>query len=306
MSELIHKGSTKDVYRKGEYYLFRFSDRYSVFDWGEMPDYLSGKGIALAQFTRVVYRELSQIGIKHHLVHEVAGDNEIVVTPFEVIRDGSSLTGKENVFIPLEVIFRMGVSRGSSLLKRFPGKYAEGQMFNSPVIEFTTKLERFDRPLTHEEAKQLSGLSESEWKRLLQVTTDIALKLKDLFALSQITLWDGKIELALGHYQGQDRDIILVDSIGPDELRLTRDNVQLSKEVIRQYYRETDWFKRLDSVKEEFGEDFKNHISPPPALPIKFKTSVEEMYSILSSIVSRSPDCEERLKSLLPQLRGEA
>lgn len=307
MSEiLVHKGSTKDVYRKGNNYLFRFSDRYSVFDWGEMPDHLAGKGIALAQFTKAVYRELSQIGIKHHLVNEVAGDNEIIVTPFEVVRDGSSLSKKENVFIPLEVIFRLGVARGSSLLKRYPGKYSEGQMFEAPVIEFTTKLERFDRPLTHEEAKDLAGLSESEWERLLQVTRDIALKLKVLFSASDITLWDGKIELALGAYQGQEREIILVDSIGPDELRLTRDNVQLSKEVIRQYYRKTDWYQNLDTVKEKFGEEFKNHISPPPALPAKFKASVEEMYSVLSSVVNRSPDCEERLKNLLPHLRGEA
>ena len=26
---------------------FAFSDRYSVFDWGEMPDHIDGKGAAL-------------------------------------------------------------------------------------------------------------------------------------------------------------------------------------------------------------------------------------------------------------------
>ena len=26
---------------------FHFSDRYSVFDWGEMPDHIDGKGAAL-------------------------------------------------------------------------------------------------------------------------------------------------------------------------------------------------------------------------------------------------------------------
>ncbi len=65
---LIHKGSTKDVYQKGTNYLFRFSDRYSVFDWGEMPDLLEGKGASLAEFTKILYDEISRNGIKTHIV----------------------------------------------------------------------------------------------------------------------------------------------------------------------------------------------------------------------------------------------
>lgn len=47
---LLYRGSVKNV--RGEVsadsLLFEFSDRYSVFDWGEMPDQLDGKGTALA------------------------------------------------------------------------------------------------------------------------------------------------------------------------------------------------------------------------------------------------------------------
>ena len=289
MSEtLVHKGSTKDVYQAGENYLFRFSDRFSVFDWGEMPDHLNGKGVALAQFTKSVYKYLGEKGIKHHLLNEKCGPNEILVKPFEVIRDATSIKNKENVFIPLEVIFRLGVAQGSSLLKRTDRIYQEGEVFDSPMIEFTTKLERFDRPLTHIEAKDLSGLTGQEWESLLHLTKKIALELKLLFASLNITLWDGKIELALGEKIGDEREIILVDSIGPDELRLTRDGKQLSKEIIRQYYRNSDWYKHLDAVKNEHGEAFKNYISPPPALSPFFKKEVEEMYQSLSEDVTRA------------------
>ncbi len=313
MSEtLVHKGSTKDVYQKGDNFLFKFSDRYSVFDWGEMPDHLEGKGAALAEFTKILYADLAKNGIKHHLVNSDTKKNEIEVTPFTVVRDGSSITKKENVFIPLEVIFRMGFAKGSSLGKKknsdewmeagYDRVYSELEMFSAPMIEFTTKLERFDRPLTHTEAKELSGLNETEWNSLLQVTHSVAMVLKNKFMQSGITLWDGKIELAAGKYNGSDREIILVDSIGPDELRLTKNNIQLSKEIIRQYYRQTEWYSQLEKVKEKHGEEFKEFISAPPVLPKEFKSSVEEMYVLLPELLNNSG--ELKLQKLMQRLKG--
>lgn len=307
---LVHKGSTKDVYQSGNEYLFKFSDRYSVFDWGEMPDHLEGKGKALARFTKLIYREIESRGVRHHLINRDCRENEIVVTPFKVIRDSSSLAGLSNVFIPLEVIFRMGYAKGSSLKKRMKTdadwiqagmtrSYAELEMFDEPMIDFTTKLERFDRPLTHAEAKELSGLNQAEWNSLLKVTTTVADTLKEVFGKHGITLWDGKIELALG----ENREIILVDSIGPDELRLTKDNVQLSKEIIRQYYRQTDWYKQLDTVKEKHGEQFKDFISPPPKLPKEFKASLEELYTVLPDLIVND-SVNEKLQTLMTKLRS--
>jgi len=40
----IVKKPTKDEMGVGR---FHFSDRYSVFDWGEMPDHIPSKGAAL-------------------------------------------------------------------------------------------------------------------------------------------------------------------------------------------------------------------------------------------------------------------
>lgn len=313
MSEnLVHKGSTKDVFKKGSNFLFKFSDRYSVFDWGEMPDHLEGKGTSLAEFTRILYAELAKNGIKHHLVPSVTRNNEIEVTPFTVVRDGSPISNLQNVFIPLEVIFRLGYAKGSSLKKKkseadwkdagYDRVYSELEMFTTPMIEFTTKLERFDRPLTHDEARELSGLNENEWNGLISITKSVALILKNTFEKSGITLWDGKIELAAGSMIGSDREIILVDSIGPDELRLTKNGIQLSKEIIRQYYRQTEWYSQLEKVKEKHGVDFKEYISAPPALPKEFKSSVEEMYAILPELLQHSG--ELKLQKLMQRLKG--
>ena len=312
---LVHKGSTKDVYRVGDDYLFKFSDRYSVFDWGEMPDHLSGKGVALARFTKLLYKALEKEGITHHLISRECKDNEIVVTPFKVVRDQSSLAGLTNVFIPLEVIFRLGFAKGASLKKRlkteadwkaagFDRVYSELEMFNRPMIEFTTKLERFDRPLTHAEAKELAHMTDGEWNELLSVTSKIATILQKLFSVFDITLWDGKVELAFGEYKGKNREIILVDSIGPDELRLTTQDVQLSKEIIRQHYRQTEWYKKLDEVKEKHGENFKEFIAPPPVLPAEFKTNVQELYNLLPDLIENPASGKLKLQALIPKLRS--
>ena len=46
---ILYRGSVKNVrgYESLDHYLFEFSNRYSIFDWGEMPDEVSRKGEAL-------------------------------------------------------------------------------------------------------------------------------------------------------------------------------------------------------------------------------------------------------------------
>ncbi len=59
----------------------------------------------------------------------------------------------------------------------------------------------------------------------------LAVFLLDVFDRAGIKLWDGKFEF------GKDGRLVLADAITPDELRLTKAGVQISKEPIRQYYR---------------------------------------------------------------------
>jgi phosphoribosylaminoimidazole-succinocarboxamide synthase len=300
MMKLVHKGSTKDVYQSGEHLCFRFSDRYSVFDWGEMPDQITGKGEALARFAKFFYRSLESKSFRTHLVDLPCAENEMLVRPFEVVRQ-QPLPQQENIFIPLEVIFRLGVPAGSSLLKR--AGFTENQRFSEPMIEFTTKLERLDRPLSHAEARELSGLTDAEWRELVGTATDLAFELEKMFAAKGITLWDGKFEFGAGIRKNGGREIVLVDTIGPDELRLTKDGVQLSKEVIRQFYRRDQWYQELEKAKDHFGEHFKQHLTPPRPLPQHFLKSVECMYRLLPEVMSTAPGAQEKLQRLLPELK---
>ena len=45
---------------------FLFTDRYSVFDWGEMPDRIDGKGASLCITSAFFIEKLHEIGIETH------------------------------------------------------------------------------------------------------------------------------------------------------------------------------------------------------------------------------------------------
>ena len=67
-------GSVKDLNvvesayeNKPGYGIFTFSDRYSVFDWGEMPDLIPEKGAALCMMAAKNFELMKEDGIKNHL-----------------------------------------------------------------------------------------------------------------------------------------------------------------------------------------------------------------------------------------------
>ena len=59
--EQIYSGSVKDIYKDGKGNLFfEFSDRYSIFDWGKMPDLIPNKGIALGTMANTFFNLLEK------------------------------------------------------------------------------------------------------------------------------------------------------------------------------------------------------------------------------------------------------
>jgi phosphoribosylaminoimidazole-succinocarboxamide synthase len=56
---------------------FIFSDRYSVFDWGEMPDRIPNKGKALAMMAACNFEELERRGIRTHYEGMVAQGGQV-------------------------------------------------------------------------------------------------------------------------------------------------------------------------------------------------------------------------------------
>ncbi|HWU44561.1 MAG TPA: phosphoribosylaminoimidazolesuccinocarboxamide synthase, partial [Bdellovibrio sp.] len=176
-----------------------------------------------------------------------------------------SMYGDEptNCLVPLEVIFRILLGQGNSLegrLKKNPAYLHElglnqvpnsGTVFSPALIECSTKLESTDRYLTREEIRQMGVVTDQELSSIRKFTQEIASQLEQLFASFGVKLWDGKFEFAFGGKQANgQRSLMLVDSIGPDELRLTYEGAPLSKEFLRQIYAPTTWYKAVGQAKE--------------------------------------------------------
>jgi phosphoribosylamine--glycine ligase len=320
VSTLVASGSVKDIYRwPGEVTAalqFQFSDRYSVFDWGAMPQTITGKGEALAWIAAALFERLEDSGVRTHYlgitseemnwkgpVPQLSGRaTGIVVDEVEIAnptwneqdssfaypkRAGASRTR----LVPLEVVFRHSLTVGSSLLERRSDLQA-GQSFNPPLVEFFTKLEPRDRWLSEEDARAVADLSEAELERLRALTIRVAGLLRDWFSEAGLRLIDGKLEWAMTP-QGE---FVLVDAIGPDELRLeTSRGIEVSKEAFRKFFRSTEWYRRIREVKKQLEQegredpDWQNRVGmDPPLLPNRVVEGfVEALRGLANSLCAR-------------------
>ncbi len=282
---------------------FVFSDRYSVFDWGEMPDHITNKGTAICLATAYFFEKLEQSGIMSHYLGVVedgkskklneltAPSDTIEIKLLRVIKP--NLVGekydysnyqkeKANFLIPLEIIYRNALPAGSSVFKRLKEgtlKYTDlgldkipepGQILKKPIYDVSTKLEVTDRYLTWPEAKQVCALSDeelSEMKRIVAFINELITQETRPFGLFNE---DGKIEIGFN----ENRNFVLVDALGTlDECRFTYEGLPVSKEIARIFYRKTDWYKDVEEAKKEDRVNWKKIVksTPPKLTPELFK-----------------------------------
>lgn len=304
MKTLIYQGSVKNIYREDTTLEFEFTDQYSIFDWGVMPDTISDKGMHLArlatfffeklmskhcylelkkpqnldekEFSNITssktFKALQKHGAKTHFI-KYQRPASLIVKPVKILEPELNQDtynydqykqAVTDTLIPLEVVFRFGAPEGSSILKRNKD-LQPNEMFSKIQIDFYTKLEPQDRYLTELEAKTISGLSDKEFESLILQTKTFAIVLENLFSCIDICLWDGKFEFAYGtKTDGNEREIILIDSIGPDELRLTKNSMVLSKEYLRSLYKKSDWYHELLEMKSLYPHNFKEKMTKTP------------------------------------------
>ncbi len=271
----VAHGSAKDLYVHPDYpdrIVATFSDRVSVFDYGAVPEALSGRGALLQRIA---------------LSFEALFDQEDVPTAFDaelsrvsghfVMRRATQSKFSEQIdkvgtakpheglrFIPLEVIFRWGVPPGSSFLKRH-SEFKAFHRFPKVFVEFSTKFEASDRYLSKEEAERLAG-SPDLITKIEHLASKVALLLKQTFKRVGLELWDGKIECALDQATGE---VVLVDAITPDELRVTFpgiEEVPLSKELLRLWLGSTLWGYQVAQEKKKDPTHWKSKVLLPPKL----------------------------------------
>ncbi|MDI6689484.1 MAG: phosphoribosylaminoimidazolesuccinocarboxamide synthase [Actinomycetota bacterium] len=288
---------------------FIFSDRYSVFDWGEMPDHIHYKGAAIALLGAYFFEKLQDLGILTHYVGLVEDEivkklseikkptNVMEIKLLRVIRpelkgnqyDYSIYRSEKGGFlIPLEVIYRNSLPLGSSVFRRLRDgdiKPADlgldrepvpNRKLDRPILDVSTKLEITDRYLTWAEAQQISGLSDDEIIKLKNLTNTVNDIITEEFSKTGLVNEDGKIEVGFD----QKRRLMLVDVLGTlDECRFTFDGLPVSKEIARVYYRNTAWYQATEVAKKKDRQRWKNicRLSPEP-LPPKLKLLISQIY----------------------------
>ena len=297
---------------------FIFSDRYSVFDWGEMPDHISGKGAALCLMGAYCFERLEEKGVRTHY-KGLVGENGKTVTFNELKQPSSTMevclvsiynpgtrveNGKlvydysaytpnlKNCLIPLEIIYRNGLPEGSSVFKRLEqGKVTfqdigldhypkPGERFARPIFDVSTKLEETDRYVTWEEAAKIAGLTSIEVAAVKVVLAKVNETITEIAAKAGLVNEDGKIELGFD----SQRRLMVLDVVGTlDECRFTLDGLHVSKEIARQFYKKTQWYKDAEEAKktaEAQGiKDWKALCkSQPPPLDPELKAIISEMY----------------------------
>jgi phosphoribosylaminoimidazole-succinocarboxamide synthase len=293
--KLCRVGKVKKVYEVDDETLeFEFTDNISVFD-KIIPTQIPYKGETLCRSAAFWFQLLKKAGIKTHF-KELVPPNRMRVHKVSVIADYSKINcSLSNYLLPLEFISRQYVA--GSLHDRvkagemgpddlgFPRghevKY--GEKLPQPFYETTTKLEKVDRPVGRDEALRIAGLTNEEFERVREVIGKIDELIASEVEERMLIHVDGKKEFGFD----EKRRLMIVDTFGTaDEDRWWDQDeysngkcLELSKEAVRQHYRETGYYDQLMEARRQ-GK-------PEPAIPPLPEERVEEVSDMYVEMFER-------------------
>ena len=290
---------------------FVFTDDYSVFDWGKMPDEIPDKGASLCSMAAANFELLEAEGVPTHyrgivsagrIVPLADADEPPAEMAIDLTRvpdlphdgrdydyDAFHAEAGENYLIPLEIVFRNSVPVGSSLRRRtepadhgldFETWPAGSVDLDEAIVEFSTKFEEGDRYLSREEAARIAGRADLD--DLEAVAREVNRHVTERAADAGLVHEDGKIECL--YFEGEIR---VADAVGTfDENRFSHGGQQVSKECLRQYHKRTqpEWVRAVEDAKAEAKAadvaDWKSfcEVEPEP-LPEEVVRAARDLYA---------------------------
>jgi phosphoribosylaminoimidazole-succinocarboxamide synthase len=328
--------------------IFSFSNRYSVFDWGEMPDHIKNKGASLCVMSAYFFELLTKRGIPNHYMGVRTSELEYVhisssqqpttemlidlvrvikPVPKEVVDKGTVYDYGDianmhgNFVIPLEIIYRNSLPKGSSVFKRLENgeitleelglteNPVPGQRLPNPIIEASTKYEAFDRYPGWPELQRLTRLSDRELKEMKEMALAANEVITQTMQAAGFVNEDGKFEFAFD----PDRNLMIVDTVGTlDECRFAYDGKvedyrgkELSKQIPRDWYiySQPEWKKAIDAAKAQKRPDWKTLVAVQPRpLPPALLQILENLYPAVANRVIERGVTEGELFSGIPSV----
>ena len=262
--KFLRSGKVKDIYEVDEeHILFHFSDRVSAFDV-KFPTPIPRKGEVLCKFAEFWFNKLP---VKNHYVRTEAKDKIVV---------------KKMNMIPIECVVR-GYFYGS-LIQR----WKEGQVkipdgtdtqiaakLPKPIFDPTTKSETHDMPITRDDALRMKLASPDEYDWLEKTSLAIYQKMFEISEKAGFILADLKMEFGkIGN------EIVLGDSIGPDEYRMWPKESYAVGKIQESYDKQLlrDWLA-AKGLQKKFEDERKQGKEPAaPPLPTDLCTELSSRY----------------------------
>jgi len=263
--KFLGSGKVKDIYElEDETLVFKFSDRVSAYDVKFKED-IPQKGKVLCKFAEFWFNELP---VKSHFVKRKS-DNEIIV--------------KKMKMLPIECVVR-GYFYGS-LVNRWENdevNVPEGTntqlaaKLPEPIFDPTTKAEH-DIPVNKNTAIEMELVTKEEYDWLSSKSIEIYEKMAAIADNAGFILADLKLEF--GKLNGE---IVLGDSIGPDEYRLwLKENYEIGK--IQEAYDKQllrDWLT-AQGYQKQFDDDRAQGKEPvAPEIPSAIIEKMTQRYVI--------------------------
>ena len=272
--KFIHSGKVKDVYELDEKnLLFHFTDRVSAFDVPMITN-IKGKGEILCNFAEFWFTYLDS---KNHMVRLDAKDKMVV---------------KKLRMIPLECVVR-GYLYGSLYERYIAGNNSLdlapnmkiASKLKDPIFDPTTKSKIHDQPISEDQILAEKILTNNELKHVKDLSIRLYKQMSNKSNDAGFIMADVKFEF------GKDpssNEIILADSLGPDEFRMwNKDSYKVGEEQVsydKQYLR--DWLTKIgfrDKIKNA-SKDGKMPI--PPELPSTVVNELLKRYSYVYKKIS--------------------
>ena len=261
--KFLTSGKVKDVYELEDgKLLFKFSNRVSAYDV-KFKDEIPKKGEVLCKFAQYWFKKLD---VPNHFV-ERKSDTEIVVRKLNML--------------PIECVVR-GYFYGSLVSRWKDGKISLeddtqtdlAAKLPNPIFDPTTK-SAHDMPVNREEVISQKLVTNDEYDWLSEESIKIYEKMARIADNAGFILADLKLE-----FGKLNNEIILADSIGPDEFRLwPKDEYKIGetqqaydKQLLRDWLTENGYQKKFDDARSSGNEPIA------PSIPTDLISKMTQRY----------------------------
>tara|TARA_B100001540_G_scaffold255379_1_gene232513 strand:- start:13 stop:798 length:786 start_codon:yes stop_codon:yes gene_type:complete len=225
----LYEGKAKIIFATEDKNLViqHFKDDATAYN-NQKKDIIEGKGILNNRISEYILSNLSQIGIKNHLVKRINMREQLV---------------KIVEIIPIEFIVR-NITAGS-LTERLG--IEEGTVLENPLIEYCLKNDELGDPLiSREHILAFNWMNKIELNWINEEIRRINDFLQGMFRGVGIKLVDFKVEFGRIEKSGN-KQIILADEISPDTCRLW--DLKTDKKLDKDRFR-----KNLGNLVEAYQE----------------------------------------------------